>query len=758
MEYWAHSRGVDPPDRPPEPHLLADHLHAVAKLSSAFAASFDCEAWGRLAGLWHDLGKYRPGFQRYIHQTHDPDAHIERVADHAKTHSAAGALHAINVLGPDIGRVLAFLIAGHHAGLPDRHESDGAGASLQARLANGESEYAEAIGESIPADILAGTMLAPNSVAKAGFALWMRMLFSCLVDADFLDTERYFTPEKAAKRDHYPELRDMKKALDAHMARFSEAATDEASAVNAKRAEVLAACRQKAALPPGFFTLTVPTGGGKTLSSLAFALEHALIHGKRRVIYAIPYTSIIEQTAQVFRDVFMPLGDDVVVEHHSNLDIDQTKEDHANRLAAENWDAPLIVTTNVQLFESLHAARTSRCRKLHNLVNSVIVLDEAQMLPRDFLAPVLQMLKLLVEHYGVTVVLCTATQPMLISRHEPVTHRKLLDGVDRATEIIDAPEPLFDALKRVTIRLPEDFNARSTWEEIAAQVSQHDCVLVVVNARKDARELFELLRDDDAVHLSALMCAKHRSAAISGIRERLEARRNGASNRPLRVISTQLVEAGVDLDFPVVYRALAGMDSIAQAAGRCNREGKLDGLGQVHVFVPPRQAPPGLLRQGEQTTRELASAGQLVDPLAPITFRAYFDRLYAQSHGFDQEDILGLQRPERAAFRTAAAKFRLIDDDSESVIVPYNMSGGPNEASSVHGWLAALIKDGNARWARRKLQRFTVSVPRHEFERMLSMGDVEEKAGLWLAHSACYDAQFGLVQANQLLPSQSLVI
>ena len=740
---------------------MADHLRAVAKLGESFAASFGADTWGYLAGLWHDLGKYRPGFQRYIQQTHDPDAHIEHVADHAKTHSIAGASYALHKLGENIGRVLAFVIAGHHAGLPDWESGDGAGASLQARIThpNGHREYSEAKAEAIPEDILQGMAPTISPAAKAGFALWLRMLFSCLVDADFLDTEKYFTPERAAKRGHYPELRDMKQALDGYLARLSETAVaNGVSPVNVKRAEVLTACRQKAELPPGFFSLTVPTGGGKTLSSLAFALEHALINGKRRVVYAIPYTSIIEQTAEVFRDVFAPLDKDVVVEHHSNLDIDERKENHANRLAAENWDAPLIVTTNVQLFESLHAARTSRCRKLHNLVNSVIVLDEAQMLPRDFLAPVLQTLKLLVEHYGVTVVLCTATQPMLTSRYEPVTHRKLLDGIDKTTELIDAPESLFDALKRVTIHLPANFNARSSWEDIAVQVSQHDCVLVIVNARKDARELFDLLRDEDAVHLSALMCAEHRSAVISDIHNRLKVRKYGASNRPLRVISTQLVEAGVDLDFPVVYRALAGMDSIAQAAGRCNREGKLDGLGQVHVFVPPHQAPPGLLRQGEQATRELVDAAQLVDPLAPVTFRAYFDRLYAQSQGFDREEILDLQKPERAAFRTAATRFRLIDDDSESVIVPYNPSRGPNEASPVHGWLAALTNDGNAKRARRKLQRFTVNVPRREFEQMLSMGDVEEKAGLWLAHSACYDAQFGLVQANQLLPSQSLII
>ena len=476
---------------------------------------------------------------------------------------------------------------------------------------------------------------------------------------------------------------------------------------------------------------------------MAFALEHALHHGKRRIVYAIPYTSIIEQTAQEFRKAFASLGEDVVTEHHSNLDVDEKKEDHANRLAAENWDAPLIVTTNVQLFESLHAARTSQCRKLHNLVGSVIVLDEAQMLPRDFLAPVLRVLKLLVAHYGVTVVLCTATQPMLASRHEPVTNRRLLDGIDDARAIIAAPDTLFDALQRVDVHLPDDFNAHRSWQEIADDIRRHDCVLAIVYTRKDARELFDLLRDEDAVHLSALMCAEHRSAALKGIRERLDARRDGTSTRPLRVVSTQLVEAGVDLDFPVVYRALAGMDSIAQAAGRCNREGKLGSRGQVHVFTPLQPPPLGLVLQGYQTTIELARTAMLADPLAPATFRKYFDLLYGKGD-LDSNDILGLLKPDRAAFRTAAEKFRLIDDAGETIIVPYAPNGS-NANSPVHTWLGALKKDGNAKWVRRKLQRFTVNVPRKQFDKMVEQGEVEERAGLWLALDSRYDPFFGLL-------------
>jgi CRISPR-associated endonuclease/helicase Cas3 len=644
--------------------------------------------------------------------------------------------------------LLAFLIAGHHAGLPDLDPSDGAGTSLKARLSSedGKRERAEAIAQAIPVDILAGEKPDARFPGDSeGFALWLRMLFSCLVDADFLDTEAYYTPERAARRGEYPSLADMKRVLDAHLHEMSACASATGmSVVDAHRAEVLAACRAKAALAPGFFTLTVPTGGGKTLSSLAFALEHALAHGKRRIVYAIPYTSIIEQNAKVFHDVFAPLGDDIVVEHHSNLDIDERKENHSNRLAAENWDAPLIVTTNVQLFESLHAARTSQCRKLHNLVDSVIVLDEAQMLPRGFLAPILRVLKLLVAHYGVTVVLCTATQPMLASRREPVTNRKRFDGIDEAHEIIDAPDALYEALQRVDIHLPVDFNASRSWEQIADDIRRHDCVLAIVNARKDARELFRLSCDDDAVHLSALMCAAHRSAVIADIRERLGARRNGTSDRPLRVVSTQLVEAGVDLDFPVVHRALAGLDSIAQAAGRCNREGKLDGKGQVHVFIPPSSPPPGLLLQGEQTTRELAANGGSFDPLAPDTFCRYFDLLYGKGE-LDAKDILSLLEPDRAAFRSAAERFRLIDDAGETMIVPYNPDGGSNETSPVHGWLAVLAKDGDAKWARRKLQRYTVNVPRWQFDRLVERGDVEERAGLWLALDSRYDPVFGLL-------------
>ncbi|WP_419607186.1 CRISPR-associated helicase Cas3', partial [Thiolapillus sp.] len=385
-------------------------------------------------------------------------------------------------------------------------------------------------------------------------------------------------------------------------------------------ADILRQCRGSAAKDPGFFSLTVPTGGGKTLSGMAFAMDHALIHGKRRIIHVIPYTSIIEQTANIFRKIF----DEAVIEHHSSLDPDQ--ETARSRLAVENWDAPVIVTTSVQFFESLFAARTSRCRKLHNLVDSVVVLDEVQLLPPAFLQPILDTLNLLVEHYGVTVVLSTATQPALETRRDSFG-RNQLRGLDHVHEIIADPDVLYSALERVRVHLPDDLNAGTDWQTIANEVTGHDSVLVIVNTRRQARELHALL-PPGTIHLSALMCGEHRSDVIAGIKQKLN---NG---EPMRVVSTQLVEAGVDLDFPVVYRALAGLDSIAQAAGRCNREGRL-ASGEVVVFVPPEPAPPGMMRRAAAKTVSVL-AGNGDDPLARSNFSTFF-RLFYDDTDLDEK-------------------------------------------------------------------------------------------------------------------------
>ena len=709
-------------------HLLAKHLQSVADMAADFSAAFEpttvTKRWAYLAGLWHDLGKYRPGFQRYVAQGDNTDAHIEgKVGGRDKTHSAAGALWAMHQLekthgsdGALAARVLAYLIASHHAGLYDWN------GGLNERLQEDDckTELQEALAAHPPESILSHGDFVPNLRSipggPAGFALWVRLLFSCLVDADFLDTEAHFDAAKPARREGFPTLGQMHAAFDAHMA----AKIAEATAVNVLRADVLRQCRDKAILPAGFFSLTVPTGGGKTLSSLAFALQHAQTHGQRRVVYAIPYTSIIEQTAEVFRKVFKDLGEEVLIEHHSQADAADKDETARSRLACENWDAPLIVTTNVQLFESLFAAKTSRCRKLHNLVNSVIVLDEAQQLPPEFLQPILDALNLLVKHYGVSVVFCTATQPAL-STTDYFDASKNLHGPENVREIIDNPDALFDALKRVEVQLPQDWNTSTPWAEIAAQLAQEDCVLAIVSTRKAARELHRML-PPGTLHLSALMCGAHRKAVIDQIKARLKAKREGTDLEPLRVVSTQLVEAGVDIDFPVVYRALAGLDSIAQAAGRCNREGRLEGKGRVVVFVPPELPPVGHLRKAAQACVSTLY-GQQADPLARGLFAIYFRDFYSKVE-LDSKGVCKLLTVEPKTlgvqFRSAAEAFRLIDDqDSAAVVVRY----APH-SEELDMLLATLASKGPERWLMRKLQRYTVSIHKRVADKMLMQGSL----------------------------------
>jgi CRISPR-associated endonuclease/helicase Cas3 len=692
-------------------HSLAEHLKAVAQLSGFFASGFGARDWAALAGQWHDLGKYRDRFQHYIRVASGLDretAHIESRPGRT-THSTAGALLAEERLGR-AGRVLSYVIAGHHAGLPDWN------AGLDARLASEDArnELAEACAAGPPAEIMqaelpqADLRLVPGG--SAGFALWVRMLFSCLVDADFLDTEAFMAPEQAERRSGWPNLEALADRFDAAMSQVLAEA--EPTPVNRLRREILQDCRNAALQPPGVFSLTVPTGGGKTLSSMAFALDHARRHGKRRIIHVIPYTSIIEQTADVFRGIF----GEAVVEHHSAAESDPTREGLRSRLACENWDAPLIVTTSVQFFESLFAARTSRCRKLHNLVDSVVVLDEVQLLPPGLLQPIVDVLKQLTEHYGMTLVLSTGTQPALGHRRY-FDAAKSFEGFDRIREIIPDPDRLYASLKRVEVRVPKDMQRPIEWESLAAELSEHDSVLVVVNSRRHARELHSLM-PPGTLHLSALMCGAHRSRVIAEIKQRL------ADGMPTRVVSTQLVEAGVDLDFPVVYRALAGLDSIAQAAGRCNREGRLE-RGQVIVFVPPERSGIGLLRAAENACCETLH-GIDGDPLDRALFARYFEHLY-YSRDPDENGIRDLLKVDQCSlgvqFRTAAERFRMIEDDQLPIVTLYDAE---HEDAEVRTLLGRLRNNGPERWLMRKLQRYIVNVREPEVQRLLAQQDIEE--------------------------------
>lgn len=736
----------------PIEHWLDEHLRDVAKLSASYAALFGSVDWAHVAGIWHDLGKYNPKFQDYIgektgyRREERENAHIELEGKAERVnHSAAGALYAVTQdQNPKklFGRILAYLIAGHHSGLPDWVKDDADGRSLEEILQD-SIHLGKALQVPVPNDILQTKM--PTSAPVGGIdnaALWIRMLFSCLVDADFLDTEAFMQPEKQDLRGQYPDLNSLLVRFNDHMAGFAAKAAD--TPVNRLRTQILRDCREAAAKPSGIFSLTVPTGGGKTLSGMAFALEHAIKHGKQRIIYAIPYTSIIEQTANIYRHIF----GNCVVEHHSNLDPD--REDAQSRLATENWDAPIIVTTNVQLFESLFASRTSRCRKLHNLANSVIVLDEAQLLPPEFLNPILDVMKALVEHYGVTFVLSTATQPALQTLRDTFD-QPILQGFDseQVTEIIPNCAVLFDALERVKVELPNDLTTERTWEDLAEEIAELNSVLVVVNTKAQAAALCRLL-PPDTYYLSTNLCGQHRAELLAEIRWHLK------EKLPIRVVSTQLIEAGVDVDFPAVYRALAGLDSIAQAAGRCNREGALADKGNVVVFVPPGNSKlKGHLGTSASVSRSLLPTFTQ-PPLHHSHYKTYFEHFYTRAKSRDEQDIVDLlaknARELKIQFRTAALRFRLIKDDGFPILVT---CGEGKEL------IKQLKVRGPNRKLMRKLQRYTVSVRDRDKTRLEKLGDIKELSNLVgvyeLTTPGLYDPKYGLLlDPVQLNPADTI--
>lgn len=708
-------------------HPLEEHLKGVSERASEFAKEFGCSEWARIAGLWHDIGKFSSDFQKRI-----------RGANLRVDHSTAGAIYAVEKF-QTIGRIFAYLIAGHHAGLPDWQTPTSGMSGLAQRLDRGDL-LKDALNESPSSGLINQKLPSERPNPGTDLALWIRILFSCIVDADFLDTEAFFEPNKAKKRQDYQKFSDLLPSFNTYMEDKQSRATK--SPVNLQRADILRQCIKKSAHAPAIFTLTVPTGGGKTLSSMAFALNHSVKYGKKRVIYVIPYTSIIEQTANQFKEIF---GDNVI-EHHSNFDIDDNSEEMRRaRLACENWDAPIVVTTSVQFFESLFASRTSRCRKIHNIVNSVVVLDEAQLLPPDFLTPIIEVLKELHKNYEVTILLSTATQPAL-SPHKSSDFN--FPGLPETVEIMKDPSFLQKVFKRTKINMPSDFITPSSYETISEKLKQYESVLCIVNRRDDCRALYKLM-PEGTIHLSALMCGAHRSEVIEKIRGRLK------EGIPTRVISTQLVEAGVDIDFPVVYRAIAGLDSIAQAAGRCNREGNLK-EGQVFIFMPPSKTPPGHLRQAAEIGKRLLSNGH-EDPFSQGLFEQFFKELFwLKGDNLDKHGVLkdlATDSGLRFSFRTAASKFKIIDESGQaSVLVRYG------EGDKLIG---QLIKNGPERWLMRKLQRHVVNVPRYVLEKLIQSGKIEkpfEDRGIFIQSTiGCYDHVIGLCCDGAIEPDDLIV-
>lgn len=680
-----------------ETHPHHGHLNKVAYWTAKFAAemfpenseeSKSAHPWGYLTGLWHDLGKFAPEWQAYLASKSDP--HSDEISGKVD-HSTAGAQHAANA--HLLGHLIAYPIAGHHSGLLDAESNH---ACQKARLTKADlADWSCAPQEILTYPVPALPALLKRDNFSLGF--FSRMIFSCLVDADFLATEAFMSPTQTRIRNRIPSdcLVNIAALVNQRIDSFGQPTITDT--VNFQRRQVVEDCRARASDPPGLFTLTVPTGGGKTLSSLLFALQHAIRHGQKRIIFVVPFTSIIEQNAQVIREILTPLQTaefTPLIEHHSALSPD--RETEQSRLAAENWDAPVIITTAVQFYESLFAAKTSRARKLHSITNAVVILDEAQTLPVDFLRPCLRVLRELTAHYHTTAVLCTATQPAI--------HHHAQDfpiGLEGCREIISDTASLFASLKRVELtslgKLPDT--------ELACRLRGHAQALCIVNRRKHAREIFRLLgSSEENSHLSALMCPEHRSQILAAVRTRL------ADGKPARLISTQLIEAGVDVDFPIVYRSLAGLDSIAQAAGRCNRNGKLP-IGHTYIFAADDQ-------KGEAYFRETAQiASQLIelhaDLLGEEAIRHYFDLYYyQQKRRWDSKNILDGFRldgadnslPFKFQFSTVAKDFQLINDWQVPVIIPYDQKARDliaqlrNPAIPLHRNLL------------RALQRYTVQI------------------------------------------------
>lgn len=699
---------------------MRDHLYNVGTLASAFATTFGAGDAALAAGLLHDIGKISAAFQAYIGGTgSSPD------------HSSAGAVEAATLFPGPIGRLIAFAVAGHHAGLAD---GAGASGSLNARLARSGDlpDYRRwrALVPELPSDIapsLAGALGDPGYT----LAFLGRMLFSCLVDADFLETERFYAEAEGGRteRGHHASPVVLRDRLDRYLQDLAARAAS--TPLNARRADILRHARAKAALPPGLFTMTVPTGGGKTLAGLAFALDHAIAHGLDRVVYVIPYTSIIEQTAGIFRAALADADGEApeVLEHHGNVDWDEAQTPVERdalaklRRAAENWDVPVVVTTAVQFFESLHANRTARCRKLHNLAKSVIVLDEAQTLPLPLLRPCMAAIGELANNYGASVVLCTATQPAL-KRQD--AFKGGLDIPD-ARELAPDPDALYRALQRVTV---EHRLAPTDDATIAERFAEQSQMLCIVNSRKHAQALYGAIGAlSGARHLTTLMCPAHRRQVLADVRADLKA------GNPVGLVSTSLIEAGVDVDFPEVWRAENGLDSVAQAAGRCNREGTAN-AGHIVVFAATDAKPPAMFRQQIDAMRG-ALRLHSEDPLGLAAVRAYFQQLY-WSKGDDQLDAARLEGSPYAIlpalersfgadgtlstpYASIAEAFRMIDDPGKPVIVRWRGA----EPGEVDGLLDAIRHAPRPPGAvLRKLQQFTVSIPAQLRKDMIARGDI----------------------------------
>lgn len=711
------------------PHLLKEHLRSVGTLARQFAGAANplLAESAQWAGLLHDLGKYRDEFQAYLRR--------ERASSIETHHAVYGAALAFK----HRKLALAFAIAAHHAGLHDAE-------ALRELLTDARYDLGclPALQQHFETEVgTAELNFADPDFCQDKLRLEMctRMIFSALVDADFLDTEAHYQMQTRQTLAFEPE-----RMLTQLLAEKNAKPTG--GALNALRNRIFQQCLDAAEKPPGFFSLTVPTGGGKTLSGMAFALKHAQLHRLRRVIVVIPYLAIIEQNAALYRHILDPDDQGMVIEHHSAINIPDDTEEERRRspleYATENWDAPIIVTTSVQFIESLFASRTSRCRKLHNMAHSVVIFDEVQTLPTHLLNPLLNVLRELQRTYGVSFVFSTATQPAFRAS------RAVTEGftANELTEITVETDATFQQLQRVRYRFSTPVQTMP-WATIAAQMTAQQQALCVVNTRRHAfvlwEELYRLLPESERhslFHLSSWMCTQHRFDLLGDdqmvdtatIRARLK---RGA---PCRVVSTQLIEAGVDVDFPVLYRALAPLDSIVQAAGRCNREGRL-AFGEVIIFTPEEnRLPPGIYQTATGITSTLL---QQISEQQLATDHQLFERYFTQLFSLTDPDAKDIQALRAGFnFRTVARAARVISDDTRPVIVPYG--DGPEI-------IAAIRDQGREQFSRhdlRKLQRYIVNLQTRDFFLLQGLRQIRELFPHWdmyVLDEGFYDSRFGVI-------------
>ena len=700
------------------------------------------------AGLLHDFGKYRPDFQRYILAASgaNPSGKVPPKAPHA----IVGAIEAQRLFDdPMIADTLAYCISGHHRGLYDHNE-------MERRLRHGEHKRWCDACEKLSEKVSLGTTDCDDVDEPDDLQMAIRMLFSALVDADRLDTERFMTPDLSAERlrirGNYASLSTLRERLRAKTESFSSAPD---TPVNRARAYFLESCRTHGAeSDPGIFTLSLPTGAGKTISSMAWALEMAIRNHHDRIIYVIPYTSIITQTAMVFREIF---GEENILEHHSEVVVEQQGEDDKSdeqmsrlNFLTENWDAPIILTTNVQFFESLFASKPAKCRKVHSIANSVIVMDEVQALPESFLSPILSAISTLSGAFHCSILCCSATQPVYDEAlSSPDDGGDYYIPLDTKGDLVPREAKYFAPFDRVDYHLePQTVTSQELAERLAAEHS----VLCVVNSRKDAGQVYRALRDlpkvnaDEVIHLSRSMCSAHLRRAIETIKERMR------EGEPTKVISTQLIEAGVDLDFPCVWRAHSGLGSIIQAGGRCNREGKMEQRGQVFVFsLADGSKPFGNIARGCNATKMLLhkQSNKIADPTDPEVIAKYYRLYFKDIPDFDTEGIGKdlTDDPEDINFESAAERFKLIDDKGTfPVIVPYMEEG------------KALVRkirnhDILSREDYHRMQEYSVSLRQGDYTTLLGHGNIEQIP--WgedfiavLVDDNCYDSVAGVVISN----------